>query len=113
MPSVMNKEIVSYRVEVFRAPTLNYDRSVRLQLSNGDSVAIRFPGSPPADYVSIGPSFHQIQLPQHQFDEIVHLLQTEKPVYFSAYELGSPPIRFAGLSTSDESVGEGLADSDA
>ncbi|MFE7846666.1 hypothetical protein ACFUTX_15890 [Microbacterium sp. NPDC057407] len=41
------------------------------------------------------------------------MLQTEKPVFFTAYELGAPAIRFAGLSTSDESVGEGLVDADA
>lgn len=113
MPSVWNQEVTSYTVDVFRAPTLNYDRSVRLDLADGDTVSMRFPASPATDYVSIGASFHQVELPQHQFDEIVHMLQTEKPVYFTAYELGSPAIRFAGLSTSEESVGEGLADEDA
>lgn len=113
MPAVWNQEVTAYRVDVFRAPTLNYDRAVSLDLADGGSVSIRFPSAPATDYVSIGASFHQIELPQHQFDEIVHLLQTEKPVFFTAYELGAPAIRFAGLSTSDESVGEGLVDADA
>lgn len=113
MPSVWNKEVTSYQVDVFRAPTLNYDRSVKLDLADGDSVSIAFPSAAPDDYVSIGAAFHQIKLPAHQFDEIVHMLQTENPVYFTAYELGSPPIRFAGLSTGEESVGEGLVDADA
>ena len=49
----------------------------------------------------------------HKFDEVYHLLQTEKPVYFTAFETGSPPIRFVGIDTGDESIGEGLLDGDA
>lgn len=113
MADVWNQEVTSYKVDVFRAPTLNYDRQLRLDLADGATVSISFPATPPTDYLSLGTSFHQVQLPQHQFDELVHMLQTEKPVYFTAYEIGSPAIRFAGLSTSDESVGEGLADADA
>ena len=63
--------------------------------------------------LSIGSAFHQIKLAAHKFDEVYRMLQTEKPLYFSAYETGTPPIRFAGFSTSAESVGEGLVDSDA
>lgn len=113
MPFVWNKEVTSYEVDVFAASTLNYDRSIRLELAGGDSVSVRFPGSPPSDYVTIGSSFHQVQLAAHKFDEVYHLLQTEKPVYFTAYETGSPAIRFVGFSTSAESVGEGFVDSDA
>ncbi len=113
MPFVWNKEVADYRVDIFTASTLSYDRSIRLTLADGHSVALRFPGSAPADFVNIGASFHQIQFSAHKFDEIYHLLQTEKPVYFTAYETGSPAIRFAGLSTSPESVGEGLTDADA
>ncbi len=49
----------------------------------------------------------------HRFDEVYHLLQTGKPVFVTAYEAGAPAIRFVGLSTSKESVGEGLVESDA
>lgn len=113
MPFVWNKEVSSYEVDVFASSTLSYDRSIRLELVGGDTVSLTFPTSPPSDFVSIGGSFHQIQLAAHKFDEVYHLLQTEKPVYFTAYEAGSPPIRFAGFSTSEESVGEGFVDSDA
>ena len=95
MPSVWNQEVTSYTVDVFRASTLNYDRSVSLDLADGGSVSIRFPSSPAADFVTIGASFHQIELPQHQFDEIVHMLQTEKPI------TGSSPASASGsFSTS-------------
>lgn len=49
----------------------------------------------------------------HRFDEVYHLLQTGKPVLVTAYEAGVPAICFVGLSTSKESVGEGLVESDA
>jgi hypothetical protein len=110
MPFLLNKEIATYKVEVFESNTLAYDRSIRLELANGHTVSIRFPSSAPTDYVNLGTSFHQVQMDAHKFDEVYHLLQTEKPVYFSAFEAGSPPIRFVGISTSDESTGEGLID---
>ena len=113
MPFVWNKEITSYEVDVFASSTLDHDRSIRLELSDGDTVSVRFPASPPDDFVSIGSAFHQIKLAAHKFDEVYRMLQTEKPLYVSAYETGTPPIRFAGFSTSAESVGEGLVDSDA
>ena len=113
MPFLMNKEVREYKVDVFESSTLNYDRSIRLELVDGDTVAVRFPSSAAADFVNIGGAFHQVQMDRHKFDEVYHLLQTEKPVFFSAFEAGNPAIRFAGFSTSEESVGEGLADSDA
>ena len=113
MPSVWNQEVTSYTVDVFESSTLNYDRSIRMDLANGDRVSVQFPPSAPTDFVSIGTSFHTVRMDAHKFDEVYHLLQTEKPVRFTGYELGSPPIRFVGFSTGEESVGEGLADSDA
>ncbi len=112
MPFVWNKEIDDYKVDIFES-SLPYNRSIRLTLDDGDTVAISFPGAAPADYVNIGANFHQVQMDAHKFDEVYHLLQTEKPVFFTAYEAGTPAIRFVGLSTSKESVGEGFVDSDA
>ncbi len=113
MPFLLNQEVADYKVDVFQSSTLDYDRSLRLTLGNGDTVSMTFPASAPGDYVSIGAAFHQVQIASHRFDEMYHLLQTEKPVFFSAFETGAPAIRFVGLSTSPESVGEGLADADA
>ena len=114
MPFVWNKEITSYEVDVFESSTLSYDRSIRLVLGDGDRAALQFPPSAPTDFVKIGASFHTVQLDRAKFDDVRHLLQTEKPVYFTAYETdGGSPIRFAGVSTDAESVGEGLVDSDS
>jgi hypothetical protein len=47
----------------------------------------------------------------HRKHETRDLLQTEKPIFFSAYEFDS--LRFAGLTTDPEHLGEGFRDSDA
>lgn len=111
MPFVWNKEVDTYTVDIFESSTLSHDRSIGLLLTNGHTVRVTFPASTPTDYVNIGSTFHQVQMDRHKFDEVYHLLQTEKPVYFTAYETGG--IRFVGFSTSDESPGEGFMDSDA
>ena len=113
MPFLLNQEVADYRVDVFQASTLDHDRSIRLTLASGDTVAVQFPAATPADNVTLGAAFHQVKMAAHRFDEVYHLLQTEKPVFFSAFETGTPAIRFVGFSTSPESVGEGLADTDA
>ncbi len=113
MPFVWNKEVSNYEVDIFESSTLGHDRSIRLELDDGDTVSVRFPPSAPVDNVSIGANFHSVQVDAHKFDEIYHLLQTEKPIFFTAYETGTPTIRFVGFSTSAESVGEGLIDADA
>lgn len=108
--TVWNQEIVGYTVDHFTASTLNYQRALRLALGNGHTVSIRFPAVPAADFVTLGSSFHQVEFAASLFEGMHHLLQTEKPVYFTAYDLG---VQFAGFSTAQESVGEGLADADA
>ncbi len=113
MPFVWNQQVSSYEVDVFQSSTLDYDRSIRLELASGDSVSVQFPVTAPADNVSIGASFHTVKMDRHRFDEVYHLLQTERPIYFTAYETGSPAIRYVGFSTSEEAVGEGLVDADA
>ena len=116
MPSLWNREVEDYKVDVFQSPTLNYDRSIRLQLKatasySAHTVSIRFPTSAPTDFVSIGTNFSTVHISRTRFDEIYHILQTEKPVYLTAYEFDS--TRFAGLSTDPEATGEGFKDSDA
>ncbi|MCP4305727.1 MAG: hypothetical protein GY788_12795 [bacterium] len=113
MPFAWSKEVVNYKADVFESSTLGYDRSIRIDLADGDTVSVQFLSSAPADFVSIGASFHTVKMDRHKYAEIYHMLQTEKPMYFTAYEAGSSPIRFAGFSTSEESVGEGLVDADA
>jgi len=119
MPFVFNRQIETYEVEVFESSSLNYDRAIRLDLpaSGGNPahlVSIEFPPVPPADYVNIGASFTTVQMPASRFDALYHILQTESPVFFTAYEVafGSTMLRFVGVSSDPEATGEGFRDAD-
>ena len=117
MPFVFNRQIETYRVEVFESTSLTYDRAIRLDLpaSGGNPahvVSIEFPLVRPADYVNIGAGFTTIQMPASRFDALYHVLQTESPVFFTAYEVafGGSALRFAGVSSDPEATGEGFRD---
>lgn len=118
MPSIFNREVSTYKVDVFKSSTLNYIRSIRLSLKPTASaaphtVSIQFHSSPASDWVSIGNTFSTVHMNLDRYDDMYHILQTEKPVYFTAYELGNPAIRFAGLTTDPEATGEGFRDAEA
>jgi len=116
MPSLWNREVESYQADIFESSTLTYDRSIRLILKpkGGDgahTVSLQFPVQAPDDFVSLGNAFSTVQMDRHKFDEILHLLQTESPVFFTAYEISG--LRFAGLTTDAEASGEGFRDADS
>ena len=116
MPMLWNREVETYKVDVFTSSTLNYSLSIRVELKASSAgpahtVSVRFPASVPADNMNIGVGYTEVQLPSSQFDRIYHLLQTEKPVFFTAYEYDA--VRFAGFTTDPEATGEGFRDSDA
>jgi hypothetical protein len=117
MPFVWNREVDRYRVEVFAGSSLNYERHIRLDLAADAGnpahvVSIQFPVTRPADYVNIGSSFTTVQLPLSSFGDLYHVLQTESPVFFTAYEVpfGGTTLSFAGLTTDEEATGEGFRD---
>ena len=92
MPSLWNREIEDYKVDIFQASTLNYDRSLRLKLkattsSSAHTVSIEFPVSIPSDFINIGSSFSTIKIGKTRFDEIYHILQTESPVFLQHMSL--------------------------
>jgi hypothetical protein len=116
MPIISGREVDTYKVSVFESSNLNYDRSMRLVLKPGGGdpshiVDVEFPPSAPADFVDIGSSISTVRIDRAKFEDMVRMLQTESPVFFSAFEFGG--LRFAGLSTDPEFTGEGLMDSDS
>jgi hypothetical protein len=115
---IWHREVEGYRVSVFRSSTLATRRQLTLLLKPSDSelvnqVSITFEPSPPGDFINIGASFATIRMALSDYEGMHHLLQTEGPVYFTAYETGTPPVRFAGLSTDPGGTGEGFGDPDA
>jgi hypothetical protein len=117
MPIIWNRRIETYAIEIFETSTLGFDRSIRLDLpaSGGDPahvVRINFPPTRPVDFVNIDPGLTTVQMAAYRFDALYHLLQTESPLFFTAYEyaFGSTTLRFAGVSSEDEATGEGFRD---
>lgn len=116
MPFLTNREVQSYRISVFESSTLNYTRAITLKLKPAEpagdhSVTVEFPISAPVDFVTIGNTSSRVRLDRSKYEDAVHMLQTESPVYFSAFETaGTTPIRFAGLSTDPEFTGERVSD---
>lgn len=113
MAALWHREVDTYKVDIFQSSTLHYERAIRLQLktSGGQpthTVNIKFVWTVPGDYIKIGSSHSEIQMQRSHFDSLYHLLQTENPVYFTAYEYNT--IRFAGFTTDEEASGEGFKD---
>jgi len=116
MPIISGREVETYKVSVFESSNLSYDRSMRLVLkpSGGNAshiVDVEFPASAPADFVSIGNTISTVKIDRAKFEDMVRMLQTESPIFFSAFEFNA--LRFAGLSTDPEFTGEGLMDADS
>jgi hypothetical protein len=120
MPFVWNRQVERYMVEVFAGSSSNYERHVILDLAAdagnpAHRVSIQFPVTRPADYVDIGVGFTTVQLAANSFVDLYHVLQTEAPVFFTAYEVvfGGATLRFAGVTTDPEATGEGFRDANA
>lgn len=111
MPSIALSEVDNYKVFVFRGSTGD-QRWLQLRLKpTGHRVDLQFYSSPPSDWVSIGSTVSKIHLPLNRYDDMYHVLQTESPVYFQAFEFGT--TRFAGITTDPEATGEGFGDAQA
>ena len=115
MPSLFNREVDTYRVDVFESSTLDYNRSIRLLLkpsggSPAHTVSIEFPSALPADYIDIGNAFSTVRMTAARFEQVYEILKTESPVFFTAYEFGN--LRFVGVTTDPEATGEGFRDGD-
>jgi hypothetical protein len=84
-------------------------------------VVLTFVDAPPADNIVFGGSAVlmgagvQVVLAVDAFATVIHLLQTERPVFVAVSEsqLGLLPRRSFTLATSPEALGEGDQDTDA
>ena len=66
---------------------LNWVREISLELESGATVYIGFPQQRPAVWLQfVGPDVN-LFMTQDEFDEVYRLLQTEKPVFFTALDL--------------------------
>jgi hypothetical protein len=107
------QSIVSYRVSVLKSAAVKHERWMFVVLNEGRVVQVRFVQVQPPDWLTISPTSATVHLPVSMFDDIYHMLQTEKPVYFYAQVPDDPVFRLAYFSTSPEPPGEGLVDASA
>ncbi len=114
MTVLSRRQVSSYSVDIFSSTAATFDRVIRLNLvgEEPNTVYMRFGGAVPPDFiVSQGSRSWTVHFPLGHYDDILHLLQTEHPLYFTAYEYAGP-TRFAGLTTDAEHTGEGFRDAD-
>ena len=104
----VNEEIEKYTVAIFQDNLNDHDRTIKLTLSSGHTVSIQFLPKPPADFVTITASSTTVRMPVSQYEHIYHLLQTESPVFFSAFKVLG--LSVARLSSDPEATGEGFED---
>lgn len=105
----VDAKVTSYTVEVVKADDTQA-RLLGLTLEGSLQAVMRFVPVPPATWVMISPILTTVILPLSDFDDMYHLLQTERPVFFNAAIEDSPLFQFARLGTGAERVGQGLTD---
>lgn len=99
------ERITRYTVSVMQTSYFDYTRTIRLMLESGTTVYIGFPETRPADWLEFGPGFITIYMTADQYDEVYHVLQTEKPAFCTALSLFG--LQIAAVHTElDLSLGE-------
>jgi hypothetical protein len=102
--------VTSYSVAELRNDALTYRQTVRLTTETGHKAFIAFPDQAPDNWLTVAGAKSNVFLEKGEFDRVHHLLQSEKPVFYTAINLVGPVFH---LSTTAELPGEGPADDDA
>lgn len=109
-------EIEAYRVGVSRRTADDFTRFLFLELDPGyqgpGSSGVRIFFEPdPAEVGRSAADFLVVTLSDGYFSDMYHLLQTEKPIFFSwGFEDDGERISWCDLSTTEEPIGEGFTD---
>jgi hypothetical protein len=81
------ERITSYSARVIQTNYLSYTRLITMKLESGTTVFIGFPEVRPADWLQFAPSAITIYMTAAEYDDVYHILQTEKPVFCTALDL--------------------------
>ena len=73
--------IISYNSRVFQSNFQDYSRLILLDLESGTRVFIAFPETRPDAWLTFTPGAITIFMTADQYEQVYHLLQTEKPVF--------------------------------
>jgi hypothetical protein len=113
MPAI---EIEAYRVGVSRRSTDDFTRFLFLEpdpayRGPGESGVRIFFEPQPSEVGRSAAGFLVVTLVPEYFGDMYHILQTEKPVYFSwGFDDSGEQIVWCDLSTTEEPIGEGVTD---
>ncbi|MDQ6790250.1 MAG: hypothetical protein M3075_06320 [Candidatus Dormibacteraeota bacterium] len=81
------ERITSYSARVIQTNYLSYTRLITMKLESGTTVFIGFPEVRPTDWLQFAPSAITIYMTADEYDDVYHILQTEKPVFCTALDL--------------------------
>ena len=81
------ERITSYSARVIQTNYLSYTRIITMKLESGTTVYIGFPEVRPNDWLQFVPGAINIYMTAADYDDVYHILQTEKPVFCTAIDL--------------------------
>jgi hypothetical protein len=81
------ERITSYSARVIQTNYLSYTRLITMKLESGTTVFIGFPEVRPNDWLQFAPSAITLYMTAGEYDDVYHILQTEKPVFCTAIDL--------------------------
>ena len=81
------ERITSYNARVTQTNFLSYTRVITMKLESGTTVFIGFPEVRPNDWLQFAPNVITLYMTADQYDDVYHILQTEKPVFCTALDL--------------------------
>jgi hypothetical protein len=81
------ERISSYSARIIQTNYLSYTRLITMKLESGTTVFIGFPEVRPNDWLQFAPSAITLYMTADEYDDVYHILQTEKPVFCTAIDL--------------------------
>jgi hypothetical protein len=81
------ERITSYSARIIQTNYLSYTRLITMKLESGTTVFIGFPEVRPNDWLQFAPSAITLYMTADEYDDVYHILQTEKPVFCTAIDL--------------------------
>jgi len=107
------EKISKYSASVGRSDLTNASRRLRLKLASGETASLEFVPTPPSDWLTFDGSRTTAFLSVDEYDAAYHLLQTERPVFFTALNLEGFRAAFVHTEldlSHGEPTGEGYND---
>jgi hypothetical protein len=105
--------VLTYSVYLLQSNLVDYGRVIQLSLESGGKATIQFPKVRPSNWLQFFGNETSLYMVQDQFTDVYHVLQSERPVFFTAVNFEG--IQVGGVHTeldlsAGEPTGEGEVD---